>query len=258
MAYIEDLRGNRRGEVVVAMMGGLGSDLLARSAIDYRERRPVGEAGVPSHEPGRHPGRGAGRAAPSLGLSFGMKGQVGLRSLLALDCPVGAVMSPRHALAQRKSLRLAELVSHRLILPAATMSLRPELNEALIRSGLTANPIVEANEVELMKRLAVLNQGITLLNRPNIEPERQRGDLVYVPLSDSGLPVPTLQLFELETAAPPPCCPPCSPKRSAGSWTRCISTQRPSAGLPPQNSLAAFSEAAPRGKLCSHPPPSAL
>ncbi len=200
-SYLEDLRGARRGEVTVAIMGGLGSDLLAQATTAFRERRPgvkliFHRFNLPETLAAVREGHA------DLGLAFGTEGEAGLRSLLAVECPVGAVMSPRHPLSRRASVRLGELLSHRLILPAANMSLRPVVDAAFARGGLAPDALVEANEVELMKRLAVLDGGVTLLNRLNIEPERGRGELVFVPLSDRTLPVQTLRLFEAERRAP--------------------------------------------------------
>ncbi|WP_162165727.1 LysR family transcriptional regulator [Roseomonas gilardii] len=195
-SYLEDLRGARRGEVTVAMMGGLGSDLMARAAVAFRDRRPhvklifhrfnMAEIVTAVRE---------GRA--DLGLGFSADEPRGLRSLLVVECPVGAVMSPRHPLAQRTALRLTELLTQRLIMPSSNMSLRHVVDALFSRGGIRVDTLVEANEVELMKRLAVLEHGITLLNRMNIEPERQRGELVFVPIQERNPPVQTLRLLEL-------------------------------------------------------------
>lgn len=91
----------------------------------------------------------------------------------------------------------------RLVLPAEGMSLRPLVEAGLARGGLRPDPIVEANEVEVMKRVTVLAKGVTLLNRLNIQPEEARGDLVFVPLEDRALPSQTLRLFTAERAAQP-------------------------------------------------------
>lgn len=201
-ATVEEMRGSRRGEVTVAMMGGLGTDLLARAAIAFRERRPG--VRLVFHRFSLADTVAAvrdGRA--DLGLAFGTEEERGLRTLLGLDCPVGAVMSPRHPLARRASLRLSDLVPHRLVLPAETMSLRPVLDATLARAGARLDALLEANEVELMKRLAALEQGITFLNRLNIEAERIRGELVFVPLQGRDLPVQTLRLFEVDRRGTP-------------------------------------------------------
>ncbi|UFN49535.1 LysR family transcriptional regulator [Roseomonas sp. OT10] len=200
-AQIEDLRGLRRGEVSVAMMGGLGAELLAEAAIAFAERRPrvkliFHRLALPAILSSVREGE------TDLGLSFGTEEERGLRTVFSLPCPLGAVVAPRHPLAERSAVRLADLVPHRLILPAASMSLRELLESALKRDGLAPQPVVEANEVEVIKRLVVLGQGVALLNRLNIELERRQGELVFLPILDRSLRVPNLRLFRADRGVP--------------------------------------------------------
>ncbi|WP_203075252.1 LysR family transcriptional regulator [Falsiroseomonas ponticola] len=201
-ALIEEMRGSHGGTLTVAMMGGLGPELIARTVLAARAARPrmrlvfqrlsLADILAAVRE---------GRA--DLGLAYGAEGQRGIATLMAWECRLGAVMPPDHPLAGHASLRLADLLAARLVLPAEGMSLRPLVEAGLARGGLRPDPIVEANEVEVMKRIAVLAQGVTLLNRLNIQPEEARGDLAFVPIEDRALPSQTLRLFTAERAAQP-------------------------------------------------------
>jgi DNA-binding transcriptional LysR family regulator len=201
-ALIEEMRGAHGGTLVVAMMGGLGPELIARTVLAARAARPrmrlvFQRLSLPEILAAVREGRA------DLGLAYGAEGHRGIATLMAWECRLGAVMPPDHPLAGRGPLRLADLLSARLVLPAEGMSLHPLVEAGLARSGLAPQPIVEANEVEVMKRVAVLAQGVTLLNRLNIQPEEARGDLVFVALEDRALPSQTLRLFTDERAAQP-------------------------------------------------------
>lgn len=201
-SYVDDLRGARRGELVVATMGGLGSELLARALIEYRERRPW--VNLVLHRMPREQLLAAVRDGDvHLGFAYGVKGEPGFRSLVALDCPIGAVMAPDNALAGHSHLKLADLAPEHLILPSSTMALHQVLAPALTRCGFSAPPAMEASDVEVMRRLAMLNGNIALLNRLQIEAELQRGELAFVPLSDGDIPASTLQLVESARATTP-------------------------------------------------------
>lgn len=200
-AHIEDLRGSRRGEVTVAIMGGIGSDLLARTAMAFRERRP--RVKLVFHRFGLADMLAALRdGRVDLGLAFGMVAQPDMRVLLELDCAIGAVMAPSHKLASHPRVKLGDLLSCRLVWPAETMTMRQVLDRIFDSAGMSAEPFVEANEVELMKRLVVLDKSVTLLNRLNVEAELQRGELVFVPIEGNNLPVQTLRLVELAQRTP--------------------------------------------------------
>ena len=192
--HLEELKGLRRGEVALATMSGLASNFLTQVAIDFRERHTrvklivnrmllaeIVAAVV------------AGEA--DLGLAFDVPPDARLRVLETVACPLGAVVAPDHPLAQSARLRLSDCVGYKLILPSASMTLRRRLDDAFARSSIAVEAAVETNEIDLMKRLAILDRGVAFMNAVNVDVEFRRAELAFVPIEDSALPPQRLVLF---------------------------------------------------------------
>jgi len=111
-------------------------------------------------------------------------------------------VAPGHDLAVRSSVPLSDCVVYPVILPDKVVTLRRLLDEAFQQTAITVVPAVETNSIELMVRLAMQGVGVTFLNELNIETERQRGDLVYVPLRDRHLRPQRLSIVGPAKAGP--------------------------------------------------------
>ncbi|GAN54352.1 LysR family transcriptional regulator [Tanticharoenia sakaeratensis] len=201
-AHLEALRGTQRGTVHVGIMGGLGADLLARATRAFHLRRP--QVMLQFERFSReHLIEAVRDGRAELGLGFGTEGQSDLRALLAIECPLGAVMAPDHPLASRPGVRASDLLAQPLILPSVGMSLHAQITELFGEHADNILPIVTTNEVEIMKRLAVAGEGVAILNRLNIETELTRGELVFRPIHGAA-PTQTLRLFAHRARAEAP------------------------------------------------------
>ncbi len=197
--HLEDLKGLRRGEVSIATMSGLASNFLTQVAVDFRERHPrvklmfdrrtLAEITVMV---------AAGEA--DLGLAFDVPADARLRVLTTVACPLGVVVAPGHKLAAAQRLRLSDCVGYKMILPNRSMTMRRRLDEAFARASIAAEPAIETNEIEMIKRFAALDRGVGFLNAVNVDVERRRGELAFVPIQDNFLPPQLLSLFHRERA----------------------------------------------------------
>jgi DNA-binding transcriptional LysR family regulator len=97
---------------------------------------------------------------------------------------IGALMSPRHPLAQRRSVSMAECAAYPLAIPARGLSLRALIDAPLVRHAATARPRVEVNSLRLMSALARRNGCIAFQTEVGIEQELEIRELVLVPLRD--------------------------------------------------------------------------
>ncbi|HVR49114.1 MAG TPA: LysR substrate-binding domain-containing protein, partial [Pseudorhodoferax sp.] len=130
-----------------------------------------------------------------LALAYDVPATAGLRTLYASEWPIGAVVPPGHALTSRATATLADCVGFPLILPAATLSLRTVLDGAFGRLAIGVSPVIESSSTALMRALVAQRQGITLLNRLDVEEELRAGKLVFVPLREAGLAPQRLALL---------------------------------------------------------------
>jgi DNA-binding transcriptional LysR family regulator len=183
---MEDLKGLRRGEVTIAAMGGIGSAALPPILESFRRVRPgvklivrilaVSElmAAVAAEE-------------FDLGFALDLPHHPALQTLASLERRIGAVVPPGHDLAARASVTLSDCVPYPIVLPDSGVTLRRLLDEAFQQSAIAVVPAVETNSIELILRLVLQRLGITFLNELNVVSERERGEIVFVPLRDRRL-----------------------------------------------------------------------
>jgi DNA-binding transcriptional LysR family regulator len=183
---MDDLKGLRRGEVKIAAMGGIASAALPPILASFRRRRPGVKLVVrilPVAE------LMAAVAADDVGLGFALDlpPHPGLRTFALVEPRLGAVVAPGHELAARASTTLSDCVLYPVILPDSGLTLRRILDDAFQHTAIAVVPAVETNSIELMVRLAAAGVGVTFLNALNVAAERERGEIVFVPLRDRRL-----------------------------------------------------------------------
>jgi DNA-binding transcriptional LysR family regulator len=98
------------------------------------------------------------------------------------------VTSPRHRVfAGRRSVCLAELKAHPMILFNSETATRELIDQYFQRAGLTPKVVIEAETVATIKPLVGINLGISLLPLRAVRAEVRRGELHYLRVSDRPL-----------------------------------------------------------------------
>jgi DNA-binding transcriptional LysR family regulator len=190
---IEAMRGLRQGEVTLATTAGLADAFLPAVVQRFRQAHPgiqLKLLGLPIAAVLRSVSEGDA----DLALAYDVPGTAGFRTLFTSEWPIGAVVPAGHPLTAHATTVLAECVGYPLILPAPSLSIRPILDAAFGRSAISVSPVVETTSTALMRRLVRQGGGITLLNRLDVDEERQDGSLVFIPLRDATLGAQTLTL----------------------------------------------------------------
>jgi len=200
---IEELKGMRRGEVTIAIMSGLASNLLPLVISDFRRIHPRVKVGVQLLSTGAEILAAVVGGEADLGLGFDFPTTPTLRTVSSFICRLGAVMASRHPLAERTSLRLSDCLDYPLIIADQTTAIRPHLDDAFAKISVRLEPALETNSVEMMRHAAMLNQGISFLTPIDIETDRQQGKLVYVPIHGVGIRAQTLTLVSRDRGANP-------------------------------------------------------
>jgi DNA-binding transcriptional LysR family regulator len=180
---LEDLKGLRRGQVTIATMGGLAAYVLPPVLADFRRLHPgvsVQVAVLPVNEVVA--AVIAGEA--DLGFGFNLPQPPGLQTFSTVESRLGAAVPPTHSLARLASISLSVCAEHPLVMPRAGMTLRALLDDGFARLGITPEPVVETNSIELMKQSALLGLGVAFLNEVDVEMERRNGQIAFVPLQD--------------------------------------------------------------------------
>ena len=183
-AKIEELKGLRRGEITVAMMSGLASNLVPGTVKEFRLTNRRVKLVLTLFTTGEEIQSAVANGEADLGIGFDFTKDSNLKVLARAVGKLGAVMAPNHPLAKRTSIRLSDCIDYPLVVADSSTAIRPYLDAAFTRVMLDLQPIIETNAIEIMRHAAVLENGITFLTPFDIEFERRAGRLVYIPIRE--------------------------------------------------------------------------
>ncbi len=174
------LKGLQRGEAVIATMGGLAATLLAEALVEFRVTHPRVKLTV------RVLPKDAIVAAllageADLGLAFNLPAHPRLFRAMAVEHPIGAVMSPDHPLAGRLSVRFADLLPYPLLLMEPGMSLRAAV-DLLVPPNVDLIPALETNSLDLLRRMARTCPCVTFMCDFEVTEEIRLGRLAFIPI----------------------------------------------------------------------------
>ncbi len=194
-AKIEALKGLRRGEITVAMMSGLASNLVPGTVKEFRVANPRVKLSLTLLNTGAEIQSAVANGEADLGIGFDFSKDSNLKVLARADARLGAVMAPSHPLAKRNSIRLSDCIDYPLVIADTSSAIRPHLDAAFARIAINPQPIIETNSIEIMRHAAILNDGITFLTPFDVEFERRAGRLVYVTVRELSQDAQTLTLI---------------------------------------------------------------
>lgn len=191
-ARFMELQGRRRGLVRVATISGLVPGIMPRLLAWMRQRHPFVKLVV--------------RAMPldavmaavlageaDLGLGYQLPSDPKLRIVARAVSRIGAVITPGHPLARLADVSLADCAGFPMVIPDRSISIGALLAEALERSAIAVDTVVETNSIELMRRAALQGEGVSFMSEIEAEAD---GTLLFLPLRG---PLPLQQELRLVT-----------------------------------------------------------
>jgi len=117
----------------------------------------------------------------SIGIAFDDGNLEGLEVTRVLEERLFLVASPKSPLARRKAVTLSELEQMDLVLPCPGQGVRPRVERAMVRAGLTLTRVcAEVNSLVMLKQTAAAGIGPTILGWPCIASEVAEGKLAAV------------------------------------------------------------------------------
>jgi DNA-binding transcriptional LysR family regulator len=190
---IEDLKGLKRGRVVLATIEGAASEFIASAAMDFHQSYPAVTFELLVH--GAHRVTEAVQAAEvDFGLTINPRLTPGLTVIASKSFRVGAVVAPGHALADRAQVRLSDCLPYKVVVAEASLDLRAIVDQVLARASARPEVIAAANSIALMTELVLRGMGVGLMTEMDADKEIRAGRLVYVPLADKPIPPSVLTL----------------------------------------------------------------
>jgi DNA-binding transcriptional LysR family regulator len=151
-SQVEDLRGLRRGPVLIACSQALALDFLATRVSGFQRQHPrvTFDLKVMDHE----------RALTALGsydvdlaLIYRPTMWPTIRVIASVPQRLVAVVRADHPLANKKSVRLSECAEYPAALPDRSLSGRQILDEVTTRRDLRFNAMAESNSFEMLRGL---------------------------------------------------------------------------------------------------------
>ena len=220
-SHVEDLRGLRRGPVLIACSQALALDFLALRIANFQEQHPkvTFDLKVMDHDRAL-----AALAAYDVDLALIYRPAMlpTLRVIASVPQRLVAIVRSDHPFAGRKSVRLSECAEYPVALPDRTLSGRQILDEVTARRELRFNIMAESNSFEMLRGLVFRSNmisfqieigapsgdlGMGLVGCPVDTRDVPAADLVLCQLRGRGLSVAAatfaeMMLKSLQTAAP--------------------------------------------------------
>jgi DNA-binding transcriptional LysR family regulator len=182
----EDLRGlvgQHAARIHVACTEGFTAGFMPQAMAAFRAAHPQASlflrVGAP-HEVSRWLLRGEVDA----GLKFASVADKGLQVEYSGDSPIMAVMAPTHALARKKRVRLADVVSHPLALPEPGTTVRQALDLACGLLGLSYQAAYSGNLATLLA-LVAQGEAITFASYLAVAHAARARQLVALPVQQA-------------------------------------------------------------------------
>jgi DNA-binding transcriptional LysR family regulator len=212
-SQVEDLRGLRRGPVLIACSQALAHDFLASRISEFGKRHPkvVFDVKIMDHD----------RALTALSaydvdlaLIYRPAMVPSLRVIASIPQRLAVIVRSDHPLATRKTVRLSDCAPYSAALPDRTLGGRQILDEVTARRDLRFNTLAESNSFEMLRGLVFRCNMISfqieigapsgmpgrgLVSRPVDTRDIPTADLVLCQLRGRSLPVAAATFAELLT-----------------------------------------------------------
>jgi DNA-binding transcriptional LysR family regulator len=195
-SQIEELKGMRRGIVRIACSQALALDFLPREIAEFRARHPLVafDVKVADHEQAM---TALANYEVDLVLVFRPPFLPNFQPLMTLEQRIVAVMSERHPLAGRRTIRLRDCANYPVALPERSLGGRQLIDQVSARSGLSFKIAAESNSFELLRGLVTHAELISFQIRIGTLPESNKLGLVARDIDDRDVPRANLVLGQL-------------------------------------------------------------
>ncbi len=195
LTQLADLQGRRSGKVRLATMGGIATSLLPSVVTWMRQRHPFVKLTIQVLS------RDAIIAAvlsgdADLGLAYQLPSDPKLRVLARAGLRLGAIVAPGHPLSGKRSVSLGDCAAFPMIIPDRSVTLGALVADALERSAVAVDTVIETNAIELLKAAVLTGNAVSFLNEIDVQRESRAGSLVFLPLPEGQVARQELRLIQ--------------------------------------------------------------
>ncbi|MFG5777082.1 LysR family transcriptional regulator [Comamonas sp. J-3] len=133
-----------------------------------------------------------------VGLCFSLAPAKGIRVVHRQSAPVVAVLPPKHPLARKARLSLAELTRYPLALPPAETAVRQVVDMACARQELALDPVLVSSHAQTLLKFVQHSGGVSVSSEVSVRHLLASGELLAKPLSDAGMDLRDIEVQTLE------------------------------------------------------------
>jgi DNA-binding transcriptional LysR family regulator len=198
---IEEMRGLKRGRVALAVVESAAAGFLPNLLEAFWKRYPRIKLDLTVVGSARALHAVADGEA-DLALAFDVATGLKLRERASATLRIGAVMSPKHALAQSKSLRFRDFIEYDVFLSDMSLTMGASIEAAMYNATIPLSARVVTNSIQLMNLLAASDAGVAFETRLGTIRDQARGELVFVPLAEPRLKPQRLGLYTRSEGRP--------------------------------------------------------
>lgn len=198
---LEMLRGLKTGTVRVAAVESIGISFLPGIIADFGRRYPRLHLDVAVCSSADVIERLIGERC-DIGFGFISAPPRQIEVALRRDVRIGVVMRPDHPLAAIPEPTLAACVAHPLAVGKPEISIRAVIEPFLRRESEFLPPLVEVDSIRLLVELALTGAYASIMTPIGAQAALGRGDLIFRPLADPGLPLNRFALLSRAGGTP--------------------------------------------------------
>lgn len=201
-SQIADLSGVRRGHISIACSQAVMPVFLPEQIAIYRREHPAVTFNVYRRD------REAAEQAlldhtADLALVFEPVRLADFETLIAVEQPLHAVLSPKHPLAERKSLRLRDCLRYPIAMPTHLYGVRNVLEASVLRTSMKLQPAIESDSFEFLRHYARHDDTITFQIPIGISRVAKSGEDASVPIDQRDVKPGVLYLGQLRSRTLP-------------------------------------------------------
>lgn len=183
VSELKQLQGVDLGIVRVAVMdsqvNGLLPICIGRLSRDHPRIRVDIEVMSPDAAP-----EALDRGDVDIAVAFNLRPQRDLHVLWSENLPLGCVVAPGHALAERATVTLSEVSNYPLALQSRALAIRQKLEKQFSWLIQDAEQTMVTNSLQLVKQLALRGRHVALTSEMDAAPELIDGSLVFIPIAE--------------------------------------------------------------------------
>lgn len=186
VSEIQALKGLRKGMVRVATSSGFSLEFLP-SAIARFQREYPGIQFQMRVSTSASVTAAVLRGDADIGLTYSRAAERDISVAFQQAAPVMVIMTPGHPLASFESLKLAQLQSHAVALPARDNTVRQLFDVCSSRHRLVFEPVLESDNFESLINYVLHTETLTIGGEVTVRERLRNGTLVARPFREHGM-----------------------------------------------------------------------